>query len=90
MRDAFRAIGALMKPGAPFALIVGHNHRRDIDTPSHLKGLAVSVGWKIEEAVELQTYQRYGLHSANAVAIDGDRSTADGRNILHAVADTPE
>jgi hypothetical protein len=85
-----------MKPGAPFALIVGHNHtvlssiRRDIDTPSHLKGLAVSVGWKIEEAVELQTYQRYGLHSANAVAIGGDRSTADGRNILHAVADTPE
>ena len=64
---------ACSRKGAPYALIVGHNHtvlsgvRRDIDTPSHLVSLAQSAGWLLEEAVPLQTYPRYGLHAVNAV-----------------------
>ena len=63
MRDGFRAVARLLRKGAPYALIVGHNHtvlsgvRRDIDTPSHLVSLAQSAGWLLEEAVPLQTYR---------------------------------
>lgn len=73
MRDSFRSVSRLLRDGAPYALIVGHNHtvlsgvRFDIDTPSHLASLAQSVGWRVEEALPLQTYRRYGLHAANAV-----------------------
>ncbi len=73
MRDGFRAVARLLRKGAPYALIVGHNHtvlsgvRRDIDTPSHLVGLAQSEGWLLGEAIPLQTYRRYGLHAVNAV-----------------------
>lgn len=73
MRDGFRAVARLLRKGAPYALIVGHNHtvlsgvRRDIDTPAHLASLAQSVGWLLEETVPLQTYPRYGLHAVNAV-----------------------
>ncbi|MGO9358171.1 MAG: TRM11 family SAM-dependent methyltransferase [Xanthobacteraceae bacterium] len=73
MQEGFRAGARLLREGAPYALIVGHNHtvlsgvRRDIDTPSHLVSLAQSAGWVLEEAVPLQTYPRYGLHAVNAV-----------------------
>ncbi|PKP69498.1 MAG: RNA methylase [Alphaproteobacteria bacterium HGW-Alphaproteobacteria-4] len=76
MKTNFRSVNALMKAGAPYALIVGHNHttiggiRYDIDTPSHLANLAVSVGWSIDELIPLQTYQRYGYHVSNAVAAE--------------------
>jgi site-specific DNA-methyltransferase (cytosine-N4-specific) len=74
MQDSFRAVHRVLKRGAPFALIVGHNHtvlngvRYDIDTPAHLASLAKHVGWKVEETVPLQTYQRYGYHMNNAIA----------------------
>ncbi len=64
MQDGFRAVGRLLRRGAPYALIVGHNHtvlsgvRRDIDTPSHLVSLAQSAGWQLQESVPLQTYPR--------------------------------
>ena len=76
MRDGFASVRRLMRKGAPYALIVGHNHtvlsgiRRDIDTPAHLSALASSVGWTIEEAIPLQTYRRYGLHAVNAVGAE--------------------
>lgn len=76
MKTNFRSVNALMKAGAPYALIVGHNHttiggvRFDIDTPSHLANLAVSVGWRIDELMPLQTYRRYGYHVSNAVAAE--------------------
>lgn len=76
MQDSLRAIRAVMKPGAPFALIVGHNHtilsgvRFDINTPAHLASIAGNVGWKVEELMELQTYHRYGYHMNNAVAAE--------------------
>lgn len=73
MLDGFRSVSKHLRPSAPYALIVGHNHtvlggiRKDIDTPMHLASLAEAAGWEIEEAVPLQTYRRYGLHAVNAV-----------------------
>ena len=76
MKDSFRAVKMVMKPGAPYGLIVGHNHttlggiRREINTPQHLANLASSEGWEIEELIPLQTYQRYGYHMNNSVAAE--------------------
>ena len=76
MLNTFGAVRGLMKKNAPYALIVGHNHtilsgvRCDIDTPRHLTSLAVHAGWKVEELIGLQTYQRYGYHMDNAVAAE--------------------
>ena len=76
MHDSFRAIRSLLKPGAPFALIVRHNHtvlggvRYDINTAGYLAALAKHVGWTVEELMPLQTYQRYGYHVSNAVAAE--------------------
>jgi site-specific DNA-methyltransferase (cytosine-N4-specific) len=74
MSRMFRSVKELLKPKAPFALIVGHNHttlggkRFDIDTPKHLAKLALAAGWSMREVIPMQTYQRYGLHQKNAVA----------------------
>jgi hypothetical protein len=76
MQTSFKSIRAVMKPKAPFALIVGHNHtvlggvRYDINTPSHLVSIAQNVGWKVDEVIELQTYRRYGYHMKNAVGAE--------------------
>jgi site-specific DNA-methyltransferase (cytosine-N4-specific) len=76
MRDSFHAIRSIMKPQAPFALIVGHNHtilgsvRYDINTPNHLASIALYTGWKVEDMINLQTYHRYGYHISNAVAAE--------------------
>lgn len=73
MASVFRTLSPNMHSGAPFALIVGTNHtilsgrRFDIDTPQHLAELAEANGWVHEESVPLQTYQRYGYHTGNAV-----------------------
>jgi site-specific DNA-methyltransferase (cytosine-N4-specific) len=73
MLDGFKSVAKHLRPHAPYALIVGHNHtvlggtRKDINTPMHLASLAKAAGWEIEEVVPLQTYRRYGLHAVNAV-----------------------
>ena len=72
MAGAFSAVSRLVKPGAPFGLIVGGNHtvlggnRFEIDTPGHLANIATYFGWRHVESIPLQTYKRYGLHSNNA------------------------
>ena len=74
MQDSFTEILKVMQPGGPLGLIVGHNHtvlggvRFDIDTPSHLASLAYNVGWRVEEIMPLQSYQRYGYHMNNAIS----------------------
>ena len=74
MRDALASVRDVLQPNAPFALIVGRNHtvlggeRFDIDTPAHLANMAAQVGWRVEERMPLQTYQRYGYHMNNAIA----------------------
>ncbi len=73
MQQSFQAIRGIMRPRAPFALIVGHNHtvlggaRFDINTPAHLASLAAGAGWDVDELIPLQTYRRYGYHVSNAV-----------------------
>lgn len=73
MKMTFNTVLNALSPSAPFALIVGHNKTSlgskefDINTPALLKTIAESVGWRHKESILLQTYQRYGLHSANAV-----------------------
>ncbi|WP_439817963.1 TRM11 family SAM-dependent methyltransferase [Zavarzinia sp. CC-PAN008] len=73
MLQSFQSIARSMKSGAPFALIVGHNHtvlsgsRFEINTPQHLASLAEEAGWSVSEMTSLQTYQRFGLHASNAV-----------------------
>lgn len=72
MAQAFTSVQSVLRPGAPFGLIVGSNHtvlggqRFDIETPEHLASIAESRNWSLDEIVPLQTYQRYGLHSNNA------------------------
>jgi site-specific DNA-methyltransferase (cytosine-N4-specific) len=62
-----------MQSGAPFALIIGHNRTTlsgkvfDIDTPRLLRIVAESCDWTHDESLPLQTYQRYGIHSDNAI-----------------------
>ena len=76
MRNSLRAVRGVMRPDAPFALVVGHNHtvlggaRYDIDTPSHLVALAAQTGWRVDELMPLQTYRRYGYHVSNAVRVE--------------------
>jgi site-specific DNA-methyltransferase (cytosine-N4-specific) len=73
MQDVFAGMHKILRSGAPFALIVGHNRttlggkRFEIDTPALLRNIAVSLGFEFTEAVTLQTYQRYGSHMNNAV-----------------------
>jgi hypothetical protein len=74
MRESFRTVRSLLRQGAPFFLIVGHNHtvlaghRFDIDTPDLLSALGETVGFVAERRSTLQTYQRYGLHQKNAIS----------------------
>lgn len=76
MADAFAAINRLVKPNAPFGLIVGGNHtvlsgtRFDINTPEHLASIASARDWHHVETVPLQTYRRYGLHVNNATSTE--------------------
>jgi adenine-specific DNA methylase len=74
MLRTFHNTRALLKPHGRFALIIGHNHtvlggrRVDINTPELLAGAAEQAGFKVAENTELQAYQRFGIHSRNAVA----------------------
>lgn len=73
MQVMFQTMLTLLKAGAPFALVVGHNHTQlgqtpiDIDTPAWLQMIAVHAGFYHQESIPLQTYQRYSIHQANAV-----------------------
>lgn len=76
MADAFTSVSRLVKPNAPFGLIVGGNHtvlsgtRFDINTPEHLASIATARGWQHVETIHLQAYQRYGLHMNNATTTE--------------------
>lgn len=76
MLASFRAVRALVVPGARYGLVVGHNHttlggvRHEIDTPAHLCSLARASGWRVEEKIPLQAYWSYGYQARNAVAAE--------------------
>lgn len=69
----FIQVHRLLKSNKHFCLIVGHNHttiggdRTDINTPELLTCLGIQAGFELSEHTELEAYQRYGLHSSNAV-----------------------
>lgn len=64
---------AALTAGESAVLIVGHNHttaggeRIAIPTPDLLGCVAETRGFDIAEIVKLETWPRYGLHSANGV-----------------------
>ncbi len=76
IKASFRAVKGVMKRGAPYGLIVGHNRttiggvQHEINTPLHLANLATAEGWKMEELIPLQTYKRYGYHVSNAIGAE--------------------
>jgi SAM-dependent methyltransferase len=73
MARMFEQVRQLLKPGAPFALVVGPNRTWlggqsfVIDTPHLLSLLAESKGFRAHESVGLDTYQRYDVHQANSI-----------------------
>lgn len=64
---------AALAPSESAVLIVGHNHttaggeRIAIPTPELLGHVAETRGFDVDEIIKLETWPRYGLHSANGV-----------------------
>jgi site-specific DNA-methyltransferase (cytosine-N4-specific) len=73
MADMFREVHQLLEPGTPYALVVGQNKATlsgrtyTINTPYFLTCVAQANGFELQEAVELETYQRYDIHQANSI-----------------------
>jgi site-specific DNA-methyltransferase (cytosine-N4-specific) len=73
MQKVFLSLTDVLSRGAQLAFVVGPNHttlggqRFDIDTPAQLAQIAQEIGFRINEDIPLQTYQRYGLHQKNSI-----------------------
>jgi site-specific DNA-methyltransferase (cytosine-N4-specific) len=73
MKRAFSSLCEVLRKNARVAIVVGANHttlggqRFDIDTPRFLRLIAQDIGYRVEELIGLQTYQRYGLHQKNSI-----------------------
>lgn len=73
MKAALASTYEVLSPGAPFALVVGRNRTTlggeeiVIDTPRLLGELGQACHFRLEELVELNTYQRYDLHRRNSI-----------------------
>ena len=73
MAEAMSVWARVLAPGERAVLIVGHNRttadneRIDIATPELLGDIAASRGFRVVELIRLETWPRYGLHSANGV-----------------------
>ncbi|GAA6170748.1 hypothetical protein NBRC116592_04180 [Colwellia sp. KU-HH00111] len=73
MKIMFENVSKMMKKGAPFALVVGHNQttlggvKFDLNTPAYLSEIAENNGWKVREIISLDVYHRYDLHSSNSI-----------------------
>ena len=73
MLKAFRAIRLGVVAGGMMALVVGSSRTRLggkqllIDTPTLLLDTAQKAGWHPKELVQLDTYQRFGLHHRNSI-----------------------
>ena len=67
-----RALPRVKRDGA-FAMVVGPNRTTlsgeplTIDTPHLLVDVAQAVGWKIQEVIALDAYQRFDLHQENSI-----------------------
>ena len=72
MSQMFNRVHKLLKKDAYFCLVVGYNKTsigkpQLIDTPSLLAEEAIMQGFRLEEIIPLETYQRYGLHAKQAI-----------------------
>ena len=73
MKEAFISVNRMLKKDSFFTLIVGYNQttlggkKFEINTPELLGIIGAQVNFKFSENMELQTYQRYGLHYSNSV-----------------------
>lgn len=73
MGNSFDQWHAALAAGEAAVLIVGHNHttaggeRIAIPTPELLGQVAETRGFDVDEIIKLETWPRYGLHSANGV-----------------------
>lgn len=73
MKKAFISVHRKLKKDSYFTLIVGYNtttlggNKIEINTPEMLGIIGSQVNFEFTENMELQTYQRYGLHYSNSV-----------------------
>jgi len=73
MAAVFANLYRHVRPGGSFAFVVGPNRTtlggRQIlvNTPQLLQDVAVHCGWRTCELVELDAYQRYGVHQRNSI-----------------------
>lgn len=73
MGRMFSQTHSLLKPHAPFALVVGINKTSlggkefVINTPELLASLAEQNGFTMDEVIELDTYHRFDIHQANSI-----------------------
>jgi len=73
MSRMFASVAELVRRGGRYALLVGRNrtnlHGQEllIDTPRLLTSVAESRGWKVDELIELDTYQRFDVHQGNSI-----------------------
>lgn len=73
IRLMFREVQRLLRPGAPFALVVGPNKTHlggqtwVVDTPRLLALLAERNGFAVQETLGLDAYQRFDVHQANSI-----------------------
>ena len=76
MQMMFVNVRTVVSPGVPFALVVGSNrttlggHEYCVDTPQHLANIASESGWVFEKLINLEAYQRFGLHAANGINLE--------------------
>ena len=76
MQMMFVNVRAVVSPGVPFALVVGSNrttlggHEYCVNTPQHLANIASESGWVFEKMINLEAYQRFGLHAANGINLE--------------------
>ncbi|HEY73019.1 MAG TPA: site-specific DNA-methyltransferase [Thermoflexia bacterium] len=73
MAQMFEQVKCLLRPSAPFVLVVGSNRTKlggrqfVIDTAHWLRTVAEQRGFRQVEVLELDTYQRYSVHQANSI-----------------------
>lgn len=73
MRQVFSNLRSNLKRGARLAFVVGRNQTTlggetfCIDSAKSLAMIAEDLGFRISEVLELETYQRYGLHQRNSI-----------------------
>lgn len=74
MREVFRGIGQLLKPGACAFVVIGDNHtiaggqRVEIETANILRAIALTLGLEQGEDIPMEMLAARGIFSHNAVA----------------------